>query len=205
MTLFKLFHSGVIHFKSFCYRLFWGSSFGALGKGTVIVSPRIFNPRDIYIGEKCLLSHFVWLATLSKGNKDNAKLQIGNRVRVGRFSEIFAVQSVVIEDGVIMAENTYISDNTHSYGDIEEYICDQPIEHIGDVVIGNGSWIGRNACIIGCKIGKNCVIGAYSLVNKDIPDNCVVVGNPARIIKRYNPQTKHWEKTDKNGKFLNEQ
>lgn len=55
---------------------------------------------------------------------------------------------------------------------------------------------------MGCKIGRHCVIGAGSMVNKDIPDYCVVVGSPARIIKRYNPQSGQWEKTDKDGNFI---
>ena len=49
---------------------------------------------------------------------------------------------------------------------------------------------------------KIVVIDEGSMVNKDIPDYCVVVGSPARIIKRYNPQSGQWEKTDKDGNFI---
>lgn len=198
MTFFKLFHSGIIHIRSFCYRLFWGHSFGSFGKGSVIVSPRIFNPKYIYIGKNCLINDKVWLASSGNGSK----LIIGNRVRIGRFSEIFAIQSITIEEGVVMAENTYISDNTHSFDDVNIPIRDQEVIPLNNVVVGSGTWIGRNACIMGCKIGRNCVIGAFSFVKKDIPDYCVVVGNPARIVKRYNPQSGQWEKTDKDGNFI---
>lgn len=200
MTFFKLFHSGIIHIRSFCYRLFWGHSFGSFGKGSIIVSPRIFNPKYIYIGKNCLINDKVWLASSGNGSK----LIIGNRVRIGRFSEIFAIQSITIEEGVVMAENTYISDNTHSFDDVNIPIRDQEVIPLNNVVVGSGTWIGRNACIMGCKIGRNCVIGAFSFVKKDIPDYCVVVGNPARIVKRYNPQSGQWEKTDKDGNFINE-
>ena len=198
MTFFKLFHSGIIHIRSFCYRLFWGHSFGSFGKGSIIVSPRIFNPKYIYIGKNCLINDKVWLASSGNGSK----LIIGNRVRIGRFSEIFAIQSITIEEGVVMAENTYISDNTHSFDDVNIPIRDQEVIPLNNVVVGSGTWIGRNACIMGCKIGRNCVIGAFSFVKKDIPDHCVVVGNPARIVKRYNPQSGQWEKTDKDGNFI---
>lgn len=198
MTFFKLFHSGIIHIRSFCYRLFWGHSFGSFGKGSVIVSPRIFNPKYIYIGKNCLINDKVWLASSGNGSK----LIIGNRVRIGRFSEIFAIQGITIEEGVIMAENTYISDNTHSFDDVNIPIRDQEVIPLNNVVVGSGTWIGRNACIMGCKIGRNCVIGAFSFVKKDIPDYCVAVGSPARIIKRYNPQSGQWEKTDKDGNFI---
>ena len=198
MTFFKLFHSGIIHIRSFCYRLFWGHSFGSFGKGSIIVSPRIFNPKYIYIRKNCLINDKVWLASSGNGSK----LIIGNRVRIGRFSEIFAIQSITIEEGVVMAENTYISDNTHSFDDVNIPIRDQEVIPLNNVVVGSGTWIGRNACIMGCKIGRNCVIGAFSFVKKDIPDYCVVVGNPARIVKRYNPQSGQWEKTDKDGNFI---
>ena len=152
MTFFKLFHSGIIHIRSFCYRLFWGHSFGSFGKGSIIVSPRIFNPKYIYIGKNCLINDKVWLASSGNGSK----LIIGNRVRIGRFSEIFAIQSITIEEGVVMAENTYISDNTHSFDDVNIPIRDQEVIPLNNVVVGSGTWIGRNACIMGCKIGRNC-------------------------------------------------
>lgn len=83
----------------------------------------------------------------------NSKLIIGDRVRIGRFSEIYAIQSISIEEGVVMAENTYISDNTHSYDDVNVPIRDQNVTPLNSVDVGRGTWIGRNACIMGCKIG----------------------------------------------------
>ena len=148
--------------------LFNSYAFGAFGKHNFLFNPQLLNPQNIFLGSNLWISDKTWLATSKKG-----KLSIGNRVRIGRFSEIYALCSIIIEDGVEMAENTYISDNTHT-------------------------------CIMGWRIGKNCVIGAYSFIKKDIPDYCVVVGNPARIVKRFNPQSNRWEKTDKDGNFINE-
>lgn len=198
LSFFNLIQYGIPFFKSFCYRLLFKSFFGAYGKGTILISPRIKNPKHIYIGKNCRINDKVWLASLGS----NSKLIIGDRVRIGRFSEIYAIQSISIEEGVVMAENTYISDNTHSYDDVNVPIRDQNVTPLNSVDVGRGTWIGRNACIMGCKIGRNCVIGAFSFVKKDIPDYCVVVGNPARIVKRYNPQSGSWEKTDKDGNFF---
>ena len=64
----------------------------------------------------------------------------------------------------------------------------------GPITIGEGSWIGRNAVILSANIGRNCVVAAGSYVNKDVPDYCVVAGVPAKIIKRYNMETKKWER-----------
>ena len=63
-------------------------------------------------------------------------------------------------------------------------IKDQTIEFKGEVIIGENSWIGENVSIVGAKIGKHCVIGANSFVNKDIPDYSIAVGTPAKVIKK---------------------
>ena len=74
-------------------------------------------------------------------------------------------------------------------GIIEQGITTSPI-HIGEHTI-----IGANVIVLpGITIGKHCFIGAGCVVTQNIPDYCVTVGNPARIIKRYNPQSQTWEK-----------
>lgn len=175
-------------------------NFAQFGKNVFIFDPQVWNPQHIHLGSNLWIGDKVWLAVSS--NRSDSKLVIKDKVRIGRFSEIYALQSIILEDGVVAAENVYISDNTHAYNDINRFIRDQEVEYTGEVVIGSGTWIGRNVCIISCTIGKNCIIGAYSFVKHDIPDYCVVVGNPARIVKRYNPDTQNWEKTDRDGNFI---
>lgn len=175
-------------------------NFAQFGKNVFIFDPQVWNPQHIHLGSNLWIGDKVWLAVSS--NRSDSKLVIKDKVRIGRFSEIYALQSIILEDGVVAAENVYISDNTHAYNDINRFIRDQEIEYTGEVVIGSGTWIGRNVCIISCTIGKNCIIGAYSFVKQNIPDYCVVVGNPARIVKRYNPDTQNWEKTDRDGNFI---
>ena len=69
--------------------------------------------------------------------------------------------------------------------------------------IGSYCGIYNNVVInAGVNIGTHLTIGANSVVTTDIPDYCVVVGAPAYIVKRYNPITCLWEKTDKQGNFL---
>ena len=63
------------------------------------------------------------------------------------------------------------------------------------VCIGNNVWIGENVCILlGVTIGDGCIIGANSVVNKDIPKDCIAVGSPAKVIKRFNRELNKWEK-----------
>ena len=63
--------------------------------------------------------------------------------------------------------------------------------------------MGENVCIIGASVGKHCVIGANSVVTKDIPDYSIAVGTPAKIIKRYDFNKERWCKTDYAGNFIN--
>ena len=182
-------------------RLFaWFNSyaFGAFGKHNYLFDLELLNPPNIFLGSN------LWISKTRLASSKGGELIIGNHVAIGRFSQIYALQSIIIEDGVLMAENTFISDNTHTFTDITTPVRDQDIKPLGNVVIGSGTWIGRNVVVNGCKIGRNCIIGAYTFLKKDIPDYCVVVGNPARIVKRYNPQSGQWEKTDKDGNFINE-
>ena len=182
-------------------RLFaWFNSyaFGAFGKHNYLFDLELLNPQNIFLGSN------LWISKTRLASSKGGKLIIGNHVAIRRFSQIYALQSIIIEDGVLMAENTFISDNTHTFTDITTPVRDQDIKPLGNVVIGSGTWIGRNVVVNGCKIGRNCIIGAYTFLKKDIPDYCVVVGNPARIVKRYNPQSGQWEKNDKDGNFINE-
>lgn len=86
---------------------------------------------------------------------------------------------------VLLSPNVYITDYDHEYRNLEVPVIDQGIVQKGQAVsIGDGSYIGINTVIVGnVKIGKHCVIGANSVVTKDVPDFCVAVGTPARVIK----------------------
>jgi len=65
------------------------------------------------------------------------------------------------------------------------------------VVIGQGAFIGFNSIVLpNVTIGRNAVVGAHSVVTRDVPEYCVVAGNPAQIIKRYNFETRSWDRED---------
>lgn len=93
-----------------------------------------------------------------------------------------------IGEKVLLSPNIYITDCDHEYRNVDIPVIDQGIvQKVQTVSIGDGSYIGINTVIVGnVKIGKHCVIGANSIVNKDIPDFCVAVGSPVKIVKKYN-------------------
>lgn len=96
---------------------------------------------------------------------------------------------------VLIGPNVYISDRSHAYENPQIPVMQQGYAVKGPLSIGDNTWIGIHACIIGnVRIGKGCVIGANTVVTKDIPDHCVVAGNPGRIIKQYDASCGKWVK-----------
>ena len=109
---------------------------------------------------------------------------IGKKSHIGSYSTIQAASGCVVSIGI----NCRISHNVRIYtkSDIadQDFSMDIINKRIGDVIIGDHVWIGVNTFISpNVKIGENSVIGANSVVTKDIPDNCIVGGVPAKIIK----------------------
>jgi len=128
-------------------------------------------------------------------------LEFGENIQINDYVHITAMQQVRIGNNVLMASKIYISDCVHgSYSGTEEqsnpdippmqreYVC-KP------VLIEDNVWIGEFVSILpGVIIGKGSVIGANSVVTKDIPPYVIAVGSPAKPIKQYNFETNKWEK-----------
>lgn len=181
---------------------FYKFQFHKIGQASRLVFPKIDGHRFISIGEHVFIENGTWLAAAPIDGSPTCSLTIGDGTYIGRFGHIYATKKITIGKKVLIADKVYISDNQHGFRDIRLPIIDQPVLQLGEVEIGDGAWLGENACIIGAKVGKNSVIGANALVNKDIPDYCVAVGSPAKIIKRYNFELKEWRETDAAGNFI---
>ena len=109
---------------------------------------------------------------------NNLVLRSGTQLHAGKKSKI------IIENNVLIATDVFITVNNHNYADINKPILQQG-DSEEDVVIKEGSWIGRGATILkGVTIGKNSIVGAGAVVTKDVPDYCIVGGVPAKIIKK---------------------
>jgi len=134
------------------------------------------------------------------GNKSKT-LYIGKNCEMGDNVHIVAYEKVQIGDNCLMASKIFISDTNHGdYSNRSEDSSptsvpkDRPLI-TKPVSIGSNVWIGENVCVLlGVTIGHGSIIGANSVVNRDIPDNCIAVGSPAKVIKSYNFVSKRWEK-----------
>jgi acetyltransferase-like isoleucine patch superfamily enzyme len=122
----------------------------------------------------------------------NPRLTIGEGCEIGHLNHITCVNQVRIGAKVLTADRVHISDNHHEFADITLPILEQGVSSRGPVEIGDGTWLGEGVNVLSCRIGRNCVIGANSVVLSDIPDFCVAVGTPARVIKRYDKEKKQW-------------
>ena len=175
-----------------------------LGNRSRVCFPlKIDGMKNIFIGDNVFIAHKTWLSALPLTGETKCVLNIGDGSCIGNFNHIIATKSVIIGRKVLTADKVYISDNLHSYENVNIPIIDQQIKQISTVEIGDGSWLGENVCVIGANVGKHCVIGANSVVTRNIPDYSIAVGAPAIIIKRYCFATEKWLKTDLNGEFIN--
>lgn len=148
--------------------------------------------KNLTTGYGCRLESF---------SNDSKSLFFGNNIQINDYVHINALEHVKIGDNTLIASKVFITDLEHgSYsGDNndsypESIVKDRPLSS-KPVNIGNNVWIGELVSVLpGVTIGDNSIIGANSVVTKSIPANCIAVGNPARIIKKFNFENKHWEK-----------
>lgn len=162
------------------------------------------NIHKMNINEGVVIQEGCWL-NVAKINEFDYNIEIGEGCNIGRRSIISSANKVILGEKVLLGPNVYISDCGHEYSDINIPIMDQGIDNVTNTIeIGKGTWIGINCAVIGnVKIGKNCVIGANSVVNKNIPDYCVAVGSPVRVVKAYDIVRGEWVKVQ-NEDELNE-
>lgn len=174
----------------FFYRI---TQFGKFGFHSHVDSPlRIDGGKSIFIHKNVSIKYKTWLASVPLTGETRSELIFEDGCEIGHFNHIYSTKSIVLHKNVMTADKVYISDNLHGYEDVNCPIMKQSIVQNSTVEIGEGSWLGENVCVLGAHIGRQCVIGANSVVTHDIPDYCVAVGAPARIIKKYDFEKKEW-------------
>ena len=173
----------------------WPDSY--LGAGS-----RVLGTRSILVGKNSSMGRYAWIEAVPfmNGQTYSPVIRIGQGFCASERLHISAINRIEIADNCLFGSCVYISDHNHgSYKGEEQSTPDEPpiqrklVSH-GPVVIGTNVWIGDNVVIIGpVRIGDGVVIGANSVVTRDIPEDVMVVGMPARIIKKFNWEIGGWE------------
>lgn len=145
----------------------------------------IFIGDGTIIGNNCIIT--AWDKT-SSGNTFNPNITIGQNCNIGEFNHITSINKIIIGDNLLTGRWVTISDNNHGDISFEDLQIPPLLRHEtskGPVIIGNNVWIGDKSTILSnVKIGDGVIVGANSVVTKDIPAYSVVGGNPAKIIKQ---------------------
>lgn len=166
------------------------NSIGHVGNQTIFTKKFYIVGGDaIAIGEQNSFAEGCMVSAWKEynGYKHNPQITIGNNCCFGKMNHITCCNKITIGNGVLTGMYVLISDNSH--GEINAEVLSTPpqdrqLVSKGEVVIGNNVWIGDKAAILaGVHIGDGAIIGANSVVTKDIPVNCVAVGIPAKVIR----------------------
>lgn len=171
------------------------SRYGAYGRGTHVIPPaRISRPDRIFLGDDVTILEHSWLSVVASVPGVEPTLTVGSRSSIGRFSHVACVGSITIGDGVLTSERVFIGDTYHGYEDPERPVIDQPMADPAPVVIEDGAFLGIGSCVLmGTTVGRGACVGAGAVVASDVPPWTVVVGNPARVVKRFDESTGTWE------------
>lgn len=184
------------------YSLWVGATYAFAGKGhnlsihyTTLLSKRMAPA--IKLGDSVMIRKDAWLNTFDlSGAKDELKIVIDDNCLIGARDVISAKNCIHIERDVIIGTSVLIQDHNHAYEDITLPIKAQGLTPGGTIRIEQGCWIGHNAAIVCGKgelvIGRNTVVAANSLVTKSFPPYSVVVGNPARLARQFDPAKGFW-------------
>jgi len=110
-------------------------------------------------------------------------ISFGNRVSIHQYSILDAQGEIIVEDDVAIGSHCLLITSTHRFEDKNKKIKDQGIS-TKKIKISSNVWLGSRVTILqGVTIGKNYIIGAGSIVNKNIPDNVVAAGVPCKVLK----------------------
>jgi acetyltransferase-like isoleucine patch superfamily enzyme len=155
--------------------------------------------RCIHFGDEVFLAQDVWLNIMLGSSNHRPKMILSKGCRIGRRSTISAKNYIELQDDVLLAPSVLIMDHNHEFADPNRPIHDQGTTAGGKIVIGRNCWLGYGSVILCGKgelfIGRNSIVGANSVVTRSFPDYSIIAGNPAILLKQYDPKSEEWVRT----------
>lgn len=185
MELIKLFNRGngiEVYLWTRIYRCFLGQ----LGKGTILSkADQLLNPRHIFIGKQVGIAHGARLDAIRQfaGQSYAGAIYIGDHTSIQPYAHIAAAASLYIGTYVLTGSRIFISDHDHQFTKLDVPVAYQPLA-VAPVRIEDHVWLGENVTILkGVTVGHHAVIGANSVVTKNIPPFAIAAGSPAKVIR----------------------
>lgn len=194
VRLFSFLYSYKLHRKlvdiyNSVYSAWISKDFYYFGTGAKIYhGVYLVNPHLISLGDKAVIGQNSFLTAFESESVKEVKIIIGENSVFGCDCHFSAISGIIIGKNVRGGKSILISDNSHGNpANLEERLLppkDRPIFSKGGINIGDNVWIGEKVAILGnVSVGNNVIIGANAVVTKSIPDNVIVAGVPAKIIK----------------------
>src|SRR3954468_12559820 len=163
-------------------RPWWRWRFAHFGRRSFLYRPAwVYRPELMSIGDEVWIAQDAWLEVDVHVPPGPPRLRVGNGVVMRHHVTVSAMESVTIEDDVLIAAFTSIYDSDHTLGERGNSIW-YP-QRSAPVRIGRGTWLAERVAVLrGSDIGEHCIIGANSVVKGAIPDHAIAVGAPARVV-----------------------
>ena len=177
-----------------------------VGTATIVQKPLFWTPEFIELGDRVL----IWSGCRIEGidrygdSLYQPSICLGHDVSLQQSCHIVIATTLEIGANTTISSNVFITDSDHGHEEVGVNVLRQPLK-IEQTTIGHGCFLGVGARILaGTRLGNNCVVGANSVVRGSFPNGCVIAGVPARIVRRFDPDTALWRKTDPKGRFIDD-
>lgn len=175
----------------------------ACGRSTIVQRPLFWTPEFIELGQKVQIWRGCRLEAVESygGDRFEPCIRIGDRTTFQQNCHLVAASELDIGKDCTFSFNVMVTDNDHRFDTEGINVLAQPLI-VKRTRVGHYCFIGAGAKILaGTELGDHCIVGANAVVRGTFPDHCVIAGVPARIIKRREPETGMWRKTDADGRF----
>ncbi len=182
----------------------YSSQLRSIGKGSIVQTPLFWTPECIEIGDNVL----IWPGCRIEGITEHQgttflpSIVIEDHVTFQQGCHITCAGELCIGAGTSLLYGTLVTDIDHAYEELGMKVAMQPLI-VRRTRIGRDCFIGAGARIqAGTILGDHCIVGTNAVVRGIFPNHCVIVGLPARIVKRFDIASGIWRRTNSEGQFL---